>query len=87
MEEGVVEVGFGANLVQSSSIPAADPVDEVLAEFCALLILAIVVEIDLMLSVSSCTHLSCHDQPEPKHPSKPRSPGVSALQEHPCPLE
>ena len=48
MEERVVEVGFGADGVEAAPVPAADLLDEVLAEVCAGLVLGGVVEMDLV---------------------------------------
>ena len=48
VEEGVVEVGFRADRIERSSVPAADLLDEVLAEVCAFLILLRVIEMDLV---------------------------------------
>lgn len=50
MEEGVVEVGFGAYGVEGAPVPGADLVDEVGAEVGAAFVLVCVVEVGLETS-------------------------------------
>ena len=62
MEEGVVEVGFGADGVEGAAVPTADLLDEVFAELGALLVLLRVVEVDLTRSaiILECSRLSTY---------------------------
>jgi hypothetical protein len=52
VEQRVVEVGFGADLVERAAIPGANAFDEVFAKVGAFFVLAVVVQEDLRLSVS-----------------------------------